>query len=284
MSAFSDALLRLRREAGFPSAYRFYHRNGGRRHFGFTYVHYLRLEKGAKAPRAEAFGAILKALRLAPAQEGARLLFRSYLMDTLGGRENYELIVGGVREDAPTVSPTLAEGGFERLKREHLMHMSPEQFTAVSENETAYWTSELLLNDAGDSWSAEDVAKRLEAPAPAVSAALERLTKVKLLRATSPGRYKTRQPGKFWTFPGRSKGMEPLLERVRGYWDAMAKKRGGPFGERLELVRASSSVMRQYMTALHRAVDEANLAATHAKGEDTALFLIEGRVRRLLPF
>src|SRR3990167_8948187 len=64
----------------------------------------------------------------------------------------------------------------------------------------------------------------------------------------------------------------------------MAARRGGPFGERLEIVRASSSVMRQYMNALHRAVDEANLAATHAKGEYTALFLIEGRVRRLLPF
>jgi len=51
----------------------------------------------------------------------------------------------------------------------------------------------------------------------------------------------------------------------------MAARRGGPFGERLELVRASSSVMRQYMNALHRAVDEANLAATHAKGEDTVI-------------
>lgn len=283
MSAFSEALLALRREAGFPSAYRFYHRNGGRRHFGFTYVHYLRLEKGAKAPRAEAFGAMLKALRLAPAADGARTLFRAYLLDVLGSPEAYELIVGSVSKSVPTVSPTLAEGGFERLKREHLMHMSIDQFTAVSHDETSYWTSELLLNDDG-SWSPEDVAGRLGCSPREAAAALERLAKVKLLRATSPGRWKTRQPGKFWTFPGRSKGMEPLLDRVRGFWDAMAERRGGPFGERLELVRASSSVMRQYMNALHRAVDEANLAATHSKGEDTALFLIEGRVRRLLPF
>jgi len=283
MSAFSEALLSLRREAGFPSAYRFYHRNGGRRHFGFTYVHYLRLEKGAKAPRAEAFGAIIKALRLAPAAEGARLMFRAYLLDVLGSPEAYELIVGSVSAGVPSVSPTLAEGGFDRLKREHLMHMNPEQFTAISLDETSYWTSELLLNDNG-SWGPKEVAQRLDCSVKDASAALDRLTKAKLLRATSPGRYKTRQPGKFWTFPGRTTGMEPLLDRVRGYWDAMAKRRGGPFGERLELVRASSSVMRQYMSALHRAVDEANLAATHAKGEDTALFLIEGRVRRLLPF
>ncbi|MBI5246372.1 MAG: hypothetical protein HY923_04275 [Elusimicrobia bacterium] len=283
MSAFSEALLALRREAGFPSAYRFYHRNGGRRHFGFTYVHYLRLEKGAKAPRAEAFGAILKALRLAPAQDGARKMFQAYLLDVLGSPEAYELVVGGLSATAPQVSPTLAQGGFDRLKREHLMHMNVEQFTAVSHDETSYWTSELLLND-GDSWDAAMIVERLGCPAKDAAAALERLAKAKLLRATSPGRYRTRQPGKFWTFPGRTKGMEPLLDRVRGYWDAMAKRRGGPFGERLELVRASSSVMRQYMNALHHAVDEANLAATHSKGEDTALFLIEGRVRRLLPF
>jgi len=283
MSAFSEALSSLRREAGFPSAYRFYHRNGGRRHFGFTYVHYLRLEKGAKAPRSEAFGAILKALRLAPAADGARTLFRSYLLDVLGSPEAYELIVGSVSKSVPTVSPTLAEGGFDRLKREHLMHMSPEQFTAVARDETVYWTSELLLNDDG-SWTPKELAERLGCPAKDAAEALDSLTKAKLLRATSPGRYKTRQPGKFWTFPGRSKGMEPFLDRVRGFWDAMAKRQGGPFGERLELVRASSSVMRQYMNALHRAVDEANLASTHSKGEDTALFLIEGRVRRLLPF
>jgi hypothetical protein len=283
MSAFSEALLSLRREAGFPSAYRFYHRNGGRRHFGFTYVHYLRLEKGAKAPRSEAFGAILKALRLAPAAEGARLMFRAYLLDVLGSPEAYELVVGAVSKSVPTVSPTRAEGGFELLKREHLMHMSVEQFTAVSQDEASYWTSELLLND-GESWTSKDVADRLGCSLKDAASALERLTKAKLLRSTSTDRWKTREPGKFWTFPGRSKGMEPLLDRVRGFWDAMAKRRGGPFGERLELVRASSSVMRQYMNALHRAVDEANLAATHSKGEDTALFLIEGRVRRLLPF
>ena len=115
MSAFSEALLSLRREAGFPSAYRFYHRNGGRRHFGFTYVHYLRLEKGAKAPRAEAFGAIIKALRLAPAAEGARLMFRAYLLDVLGSPEAYELIVGSVSAGVPTVSPTLARTASSRL-------------------------------------------------------------------------------------------------------------------------------------------------------------------------
>ena len=140
------------------------------------------------------------------------------------------------------------------------MHISIEQFTAVSHDETSYWTSELLLNDDG-SWSPKDLVDRLDCTTSEAIAALDRLTKAKLLRATSPGRYKTRQPGKFWTFPGRSKGMEPLLDRVRGYWDAMAKRRGGPFGERLELVRASSSVMRQYERPSSRR-RRANLAAT----------------------
>lgn len=282
MSAFSAALSFLRREAGYPTAYRFYHRNGGRRHFGFTYVHYLRLEKGAKAPRAEYFGAILKALRLAPVQEGAKALFRAYLRDLLGSEEAFELIVGGVAK-APEVAPTVAEGGYERLRREHTVHMSPAMFEAVARDRVSYWTSELLLNDGG-SWSAKDIRARLDCSESEAASALKNLKKAKLLRETSPGRYKTRQPGKFWTFPGRTSGMEPLLDRVRGYWEDMAKRESGHFGERLELVRASAATMRQYMSALHRAVDEANLAAVHGPGHDTALFLIEGRVRRLLPF
>jgi len=42
--------------------------------------------------------------------------------------------------------------------------------------------------------------------------------------------------------------------------------------------------MREYLDTLYRAVDDSNLAATHSGGEDTALYLIEGRVRRLRPF
>lgn len=43
------------------------------------------------------------------------------------------------------------------------------------------------------------------------------------------------------------------------------------------------SAFSEALLALHRAVDEANLAVAHAQGEDAAPFLIEVRVRRLLP-
>ena len=48
---FSQQLIKARTAAGFNTAYKFYHRNGGRRHFKFTFVHYARIERGLSLPR-----------------------------------------------------------------------------------------------------------------------------------------------------------------------------------------------------------------------------------------
>lgn len=277
MSAFSDILASLRRKAGYPTAYAFFQRNGGRGHFGCTYVHYLRLERGARAPRPDALRAMLQALRLPPSDHDTRRLFQAYLLDMLGGAENFAFIVGALTE---------TEHGPARRQRPRVgavLHLNQAQFAALARDETIYWTSELLLNDR-KSWTARQIAARLECPEADAAAALETLKKARLLRATSKGRYRTRRPGCSYTFPGRTKGMGPLLRRVRGWWTDAARRRGGVFGDRVELVRASSVKMRRYLAALYRAVDDAGLASTHDPGEDTALFAVEARVRRVMTF
>lgn len=277
MSAFSGILSALRREAGYPTAYGFYHRNGGRGHFGCTYVHYMRLERGARAPQPGALRAMLQALRLPPSDRDARRLFKAYLLDVLGGAENFELIVGAL------AAPARGPSGPRKLRAGSVVHLSQAQFATLAFDETTYWTSELLLNDR-KSWTARQVAARLECPEPAAATALERLRKARLVRATSKNRYRTRRPGCSYTFPGRTNGMGPLLRRVRGWWTAASRRRGSAFGDRVELVRASSTKMRRYLAALYRAVDEAGFASTHDPGEDTALFAVEARVRRLMAF
>ena len=258
MSAFSDILTGLRRKAGYPTAYGFFHRNGGRAHFGCTYVHYLRLERGARAPQPDALRAMLQALRLPPSDHDARRLFRSYLLDKLDGAENFAFIVGAL------IAPERGPARRQRSRAGAVLHLSQAQFTALTRDETTYWTSELLLNDR-KSWTARQVAARLECPEAAAGAALETLKKARLVRATSTRRYRTRRPGCSYTFPGRTKGMGPLLRRVRGWWTDAARRRGGVLGDRVELVRASSTRMRRYLAALYRVVDEAGLASTDRK-------------------
>ena len=280
---FSERLRRSRLEAGFKTAYQFYHRNGGRRHFQFTYVHYLRLENAGRLPRPEWMALLLSALRLSPGQASCRRLFLAYLKDLLGGDQAYALILepllcrhGGVAE-APGAD------ALRWMKAEHAVHLTPAQFKAIAADEATYWCSEALCNDGG-SWSAAELASALGFDAKAVQAGLARLQAAGLARRTAAGRYRSRRPGKLYTFPGRLQGMAPTLKTVQKYWERMRRRRGSDAFARVELVRAEAGFARRYATTLAEALDAANLGAVHAKGEDTGLYLIEAGIRKLLPF
>lgn len=61
---FSRQLTAARKSAGFSTAYRFYHDNGGQAILKLTYRNYLRLEQGLILPVPEKLGVLLFALRL----------------------------------------------------------------------------------------------------------------------------------------------------------------------------------------------------------------------------
>ncbi len=280
MAVFALCLARLRREAGFPTAYQFYHRNGGRRHFQFTYVHYLRMEKGVSLPKAEWVSTLLLSLRLSPGQAATRELFVAYLRDLLKSDAAFDLIVGPLlcRHGGAGQAPAMGW-----VKAEHTVHMTPDQFRAVAADEAGYWCSEALFNDSG-SWSAREIAGKFELDSKACARGLKRLKDAGLAREASKGRYMARQAGKLYTFPGRLRDMAGLLKTVEGYWKRMDKKRGQRALQRVELVRAEEGAMRGYTTVLSDAVDAANLYATHSAGAGTGLYLIESTIRKLTPF
>ncbi len=278
---FPAFLSRARREAGFRSAYQFFHTNGGRRHFRFTYVHYLRLENSGRLPRPEWMPRIVSALRLGPGADGARRFFEAYLRDLLGA-EGFETVAQPLLCRHP--GPPLAAGaeGLRWMKSAQAVHMTPAQFHAIAADEAVYWCSEILLSDEA-AWTAEALAQRLGLPLKGVRAALPRLAAAGLARQMSGGRWKSRHPGKFFTFPGRLEGMAPAFSRVQGFWEAMYRKVGREENARVELVRAESSFIKRYAQTFNETVDAANLGNVSVAGEDTALYLIEARVRRLLP-
>ncbi len=283
MRAFSTRLAKARVEAGYPSAYKFYHSNGGRRHFPFTYVHYLRIERGLKLPRPQWLDRFLSALRLTPGEAGCRELFLAYLRDMLKTPEAAELILSPLlcRHGAGAVAS--APDPMRWMKAGHSFHLTPAQFAVLASDEAAYWCSEALFNDRG-SWSAAEAAAAFGlTPARAMSG-LKKLKAAGMARETSPGRYKSRWPGKFFTFPGRVAGMEGALKKVEGFWAKMYERRGTPVGERVEMIRAEEGAVRNYQSALAAALDSANSYATHDKTEGTGLYQIEARIRRLLPF
>lgn len=278
---FSKRLTRARLDAGFKTAYRFYHGNGGRRHFGFTYIHYLRVERRGALPSPDRVSALLSALRLEPGAEARRALCLAYLRDLLGA-EPFELIAAPLLR-APSGPPAAGAEALRWMKAEHAVHLTPAQFKLLARDETAYWCSELLCNDSG-SWSPAEATARLDVSEKAAAAALSRLAAAGIARKTAAGRFLARKPGKLYTFPGRLEGMGSALKAVQRHWERMYRRRGTPAFARVELVRAEAAAMNRYAAGLAEAVDAANLGATHAAGEETGLYLVEASVRRLMPF
>lgn len=283
MRAFSACLARRRLEAGYRSAYRFYHGNGGRRHFPFTYVHYMRIERGLKLPRPEWMDRFLSALRLTPGEAGCRELYLAYLKDMLKTPESFELILSPLlcRHAEPSSPP--GADAMRWMKAEHSFHLTPEQFAVLASDEATYWCSEALFNDRGSA-AAEEIAAAFDLPVKNVRAGLKKLKGAGMARESSPGRFKSRWEGKFYTFPGRVAGMEPALKAIEGFWENMYKKRGASVGERVELVRAEGGSVRNYLAVLSSALDSANSYATQTKGDNTGLYQIEARIRRLVPY
>ena len=62
----------------------------------------------------------------------------------------------------------------------------------------------------------------------------------------------------------------------------MYRRSGTDITARVELVRAEDGQVRRFSAALAETIESANALATHGRGEATGLYLIEGRVRRLV--
>ncbi|OGS10794.1 MAG: hypothetical protein A2234_02330 [Elusimicrobia bacterium RIFOXYA2_FULL_58_8] len=281
MGEFAKNLIKARSEAGFETAYKFYHRNGGRRHFPFTFVHYTRIEKGGSLPRPEWIEPVFVALRLLPTQLEARNLLRSFISDLLGGEKNAGYIL------APLLSGAKPEDEkfdpMKLMKSAHSVHLTPDEFAVMTGNEAAYWCAEALFNEA-DAFTSVELAEKTGFKAGEVLAALNALVAAGLVIKAGKGKYRCRYEGKFFTYPGRLEGMGKFLDKAREYWEKAAKKEGRIFFERLGLIRTTESAISGYRLNLAQAVDSANACIVNRSGPDTAFFLIESRIRKIKRF
>ncbi|MBI4424360.1 MAG: hypothetical protein HY554_11560 [Elusimicrobia bacterium] len=281
MDTFSKTLARVRRESGYPTAYAFYHKNGGRRLFPFTYVHYLRFERAVSMPRPEWMPMLLFALRLPQHSTNLRELNLAFLRALLRTDEAHSAVLAPLL--AAAKERDFSESAAARYRAGQTVHLSPAQFELVAADEATYWCSEVLLNDSA-SWTAEGIAEKTGMPLEKIRKALQNLVAAKLARASSKGRFKAREPGKLYSFPGRLPGMNGPLKRIEGYWEKMAKDRGGTVAWRMDLVRAPAARVAAYAGRLLEAVDSAADLSVKEQGDHTGFFFVRAEIRKVMPF
>ncbi len=276
MKKFCKSLKAAREAAGFPSAYKFYHNNGGKKHFPFTFVHYTRIENGTSLPKPESIEHIFLALRILPTEASAKELLTAYLNDMMGGGRVGEYILG------PLFSKNEATSGdnLKWMKRYNSEHLTPEVFTIMTSCLETYWCSEALFNSV-HALSSEAWAKKLDLNPAKVKTALGKLSKCSIAVKTKDGKYKCAKPGKVFYYPGRLEGMGPCLDKIKTYWQDSNKY---DLFERFWIGKTTNSDMLNYRFTLSQAIDQANNYVNHSEETPGNFFLIETKIRKLKDF
>lgn len=281
MARFAAALARVRTEAGFTTAYAFFHKNGGRKVFPCTFPYYLRIERGLALPRPEWLPIFMTLLRIPPTDALWRQFIVDYLRDHFGTEEAFASAV------APLLRPPEASGQQQqtvrRLVSERAYHLTPEQFKTVISDDAAYWCFECLVNERGALTPAE-LARETGVDETKIKAGLKRLAGAKLAKAVGGGRWKSPISGKFYVFPQAYPGHEPDRLKRHAILDRMTSSKGKWLFHANVVLRADDASMRRSGGSFTDAMQGVSAYCVYEKGEDTGLYQVETRIRRLLPF
>lgn len=280
-STFSGILADLRRQAGFPTAYRFFHDNGGRHVLKASYRQYLLWEQGRALPPAAALGRLVPALKLLPgsAQHGA--LAAAWLSSLAGGELYKELFAPffALKENAHGGSPL--HKAMSRALNEKKYPLSVDQAVAILSGLDHYKAFLFMINDRGD-WSEARLAGEAGLGKGAAAEVAKAFLKAGLLKKAGAG-LKCALVDSMVEFP-RAEIMPA------GYGDRMEKFQnellasGSCAWRRLGFLRANARDFAAFFPLMSLNLSTAAVYSVTEKSPSTAMFAVEGRVVKLRDF
>lgn len=279
---FSETLVRLRKEAGYATAYRFFHDNGGTQLFKVSYRNYLMMEQGRNLPVLGRLQKILVGLHMPLATPAARVLTQAWLQ-TMAGEEAYAdllepLLAHGAQ--AGPVNP--AEEALRRTLRERKYHITMEQIRATVASYESFKCYFMLETDSG-AWTAEAMAKAASLKRAAAARALKDFLGVGLVKAEGKGAYRSKVAGLLVEYPDGPAIPAQVLAKIKGYQARLAEEGRVEFGVS-GTIRADADALRAYFPMLKSTVEASHAFSTTAKTKKSAGFFVSARVYRLWDF
>ncbi|MBI5245872.1 MAG: hypothetical protein HY923_01725 [Elusimicrobia bacterium] len=281
MALFSKSLERLRLESGFTTPYAFYHRNGGRHVFPFTFAYYLKLERGQHLPRPEWLPILLSLLRIPPSDELYRRFITDYLRDHFGTEANFQSLLGPLLISKH--EKKYGQQATKRLLTEQSYHITPKQFQAIVSDAPTYWAFECLVNDRG-SFDAAELSQVTGLPKSSLEAGLKKLVAQKLARRVTKGKYKSPLAGKYYVFPKDFPDIEHYYVKLRRYQSEMVARSGAVVHQSGVMIRAEEGAVRRSITAMRDALEAATAYSVYEKAEGSGIFILQIRTRKAFDF
>lgn len=281
---FARIFARLRRQAGFETAYQFYHKNGGRRAFGCSFQNYLRIESGANLPVPKRLPELCLHLRLPLRGADMRELVRAYLQTWAGSEELARWFIAPFeRDERPAAALGPAAQALSRVVREGARPLTLVQYKAVMSSAEAYWCCRVLVNERKGQTSA-GLARILGLSEPRIRKGLEALRRCGLARRRRDGGYESPYAGRFLTFPDTALLPPRLKAAALRYTEDMVRRKGTVVDVRHCGVRADAAAMQGFLPHLREAMRGLNAYAVFEKTERSALFIVESKVLKLFDF
>ncbi|MGD9643738.1 MAG: hypothetical protein AB7V08_13485 [Elusimicrobiales bacterium] len=276
---FSETLIQFRKEAGFKTAYRFYHDNGGKPFFKISYRMCLLMEQGKRMPAFKILGLYIYALRLPPLSSAAAEFTLAWLKTAHGKEEIEQLVVPylKIEKSHPIASPFHKALKKEIAKR--TFHITPAQVAVFNNSRVNYFCWTALANDIA-AWKPKDLAAQLKLPVPDVTKAMRELAAVKLLKVKN-GAYQCPMAGGVIETP------QMLVEHQRKKSYLRVNEiisSGKPVFVRHGVLRASAMELHNVFPLLTLNVATMDSYAVTEKQKDSALFGIETKVVKIRDF
>lgn len=278
---FSETLTRLRKGAGFPTAYRFFHDNGGAPFFKVSYRNYLMMEQGRNLPVLGRLAKIILGLRIPERTPAARELTLAWLK-TMAGEEAYaDLLEPLFAQGAPARECSPAEEALRRTLAEKKFHITGEQLLSTVASFETYKCFFVMEMDSGV-WTAEAMAKALGIKKAEADKALKSFLKTGLVKAEGKG-YRSKIVGQLVEYPAGPAFPPGVLAKLKGYYKRLEDESPLEFGT-AGMVRADADALRGFYPMLKSSVEASYAFNTAVKTRKSAGFFVLGRVHRLWNF
>lgn len=275
MSHFNKTLVSTRLTAGYRTAYSFYHTNGGRRVFPFTYAYYLKIERGSSLPRPEWLALIMRTMRILGRSQRARLAM-DYLRDLSGA--SYEDLFAPFLS-APEESP--AQMNLKRIVGRLAEHMTPKQLRASSASPEAYGCF-IILVSTGNAMSPKDLAESLGSSEEGCANALHGLARAGIAKEKAGGLYQIAHYGRHYLVP-KDPDSAKQQEVMHAHANTLFTRAGTVLYNGWTSARLSHSCLSSSMQELQSVFHSIVTNGIPMKADPSApLYLFECRVRKLV--
>ncbi|HAZ11240.1 MAG: hypothetical protein A2X86_08290 [Bdellovibrionales bacterium GWA2_49_15] len=284
---FSGALSKVRQERGHHSAYAFFHENGGQKYFGFSYNHYLRIERGVRLPDQLGLKRILDALGSSfGLYFERRPLLLLYVKALLGGDPLFDSVfakpITTDSIDSGKTSPQdMILRNVAKTKWGEIPLMSRQQLDLITSDKEVYWIF-IWLVSTGLKRTVAELAIDLKRPVELLTIALSRLIDQKLIEQTKDGEYFSPH------FETDLSNPNTHLTREQTLWfqdQILEKSRSG--GRRVHshafLVAEDDEMLGALAALLRETVHKANLLRSSIPASKGHLVSVECCLARLMP-